>query len=229
MNPPNQRLPEATGWQGGWLRQPAGSASGRLVIKLGGSLLRIPGWPAAVRRLLAAEAARHQTIGLVVGGGPLVDGLRQLDQAEPQPAKRMHRLAIAAMGLTAELVAGQLDCPLVTELTGSEKYRRPPFSPKANQPVVLDVSRSPGCQPAIAALPCSWAVTSDSIAAAVAGGLAAELLVVKTIPPPGRTIAELTAAGWVDGHFPVASCRLTAIRWAAPATTSLPAEAGLGP
>lgn len=216
MNPPDRRLPEATGWQEGWLRQPAGPATGRLVIKLGGSLLRIPGWPAAVRRLLAAEAARQRPIGLVVGGGPLVDGLRQLDQTEPQPAKRMHRLAIAAMGLTARLVAERLELPLAHDMT-------------ADLTAVVAVSEATLCQPALAALPCSWAVTSDSIAAAVAGVLAAELLVVKSIPPPGQTIAELTAAGWVDEHFPDASRRLTAIRWAAPAACSLPAEAGLGP
>jgi len=128
----------------------------------------------------------------------------KLDQVEAQPAEQMHRLAIAAMSLTAEVVAGQLGLPRVTDLN-------------AATPGVLDISRSSACLAAIAALPCNWTVTSDSIAAAVAASMNAELLLAKSVVPQTSAIPSLVAAGWLDGHFATASNNLSSIRWAAPA------------
>ena len=192
-------------WLQGWLRRPIHpSATTPLVIKLGGSLLKRAGWPTLIGKLVAAESTGQRPVRLVVGGGPVVDGLRQLDQAEAQPAAQMHRLAIAALSLTAEIVAEQLRLPLVTALT-------------ADTPTVLDIGRSPDCLAALTPLPCSWAVTSDSIAGAVAAHTAAELLLLKSAVPPASAIQPLIDTGWLDGHFATASRRLTAIRWAAPA------------
>ena len=195
----------ADGWLQGWLRRSPGVPPPvPLLIKVGGSLLKRAGWPTLIGKLVAAESTGQRPVRLVVGGGPVVDGLRQLDQAEAQPAAQMHRLAIAAMSLTAEIVAERLRLPLVTALT-------------ADTPTVLDIGRSPDCRAALTPLPCSWAVTSDSIAGAVAAGIHAELLLVKSVVPPAPAISQLVEAGWLDSHFPTASSRLTAIRWAAPA------------
>ncbi len=194
-------------WQAGWLRRPAESAAtGPLLIKIGGSLLRNPGWPQTVHSLVRREAQGRKATWLVIGGGPVVDGLRQLDQIESQPAERMHRLAIAAIGLTAKLVAERLDLPLID-------------NPAAAAVAVLDVSRT-AWRPVLAPLPRSWKVSSDSIAAVVAAALSAELFLVKSIRPPGDTLADLSKTGWLDGHFPAASRRVTAIRWAVPAKRS---------
>ena len=204
----NESEPSAgtpTGWAQGWLRRSSDLPPPvPLLIKVGGSLLKRPGWPTLVGNLVAAESTGQRPVQLVVGGGPVVDGLRQLDQAEPQPAAQMHRLAIAAMSLTAEIVAERLGLPLATAVT-------------ADTPNVLDIGRAPACLDAIASLPCCWTVTSDSIAAAVAAALGAELLLLKSAVPPAATIPPLVAAGWLDGHFATASDDLTAIRWAAPA------------
>lgn len=191
-------------WQTGWLRWPGRSpATAPLVIKLGGSLLRRPGWPEAVGSLLEREAVGRAATWLVIGGGPVVDGLRQLDQIEPQPPERMHRLAITAVSLTARLVAERLKLPLID-------------APAAATVAVLDVSQA-ACGPVLAPLPCSWAVTSDSIAAAVAAAWLAELLLIKSSAPPRGSLASLSESGWLDGHFPTASREVAAIRWAAPA------------
>jgi len=195
----------ADGWLQGWLRRSPGVPPPvPLLIKVGGSLLKRAGWPTLIGKLVAAESTGQRPVRLVVGGGPVVDGLRQLDQAEAQPAAQMHRLAIAAMSLTAEIVAERLRLPLVTALT-------------ADTPTVLDIGRSSDCRAALTPLPCSWAVTSDSIAAAVAAGIHAELLLLKSVVPPASAIQPLIDTGWLDGHFATASSHLTAIRWAAPA------------
>jgi hypothetical protein len=71
-------------------------------------------------------------------------------------------------------------------------------------------------------LPATWRVTSDSIAATVAGA-GGRLLLAKSIAPPAHALATadplaaVSAAGWVDAHFSTAAAGLAAISWAAPA------------
>ena len=54
------------------------------------------------------------------------------------------------------------------------------------------------------ALPHSWRVTSDSIAARAAVVFRAERLILlkSTDVPPGTPWGEAAARGWVDAHFP---------------------------
>lgn len=172
-------------------------------MKFGGSLLVRADWVAGLAALLEGEP-RPQLI--VVGGGAVVDGLRAIDAAAAQPAAVMHSLAIDAMRITATLVADALRLPLVTR-------------PDAGHPVaVLDAGRWLAGAGRATALPTGWHVTSDSIAAAVAGELAADLMLVKSGPPPlpGDDLEGLAATGWVDDHFPTAANGLSAIDWAAP-------------
>jgi len=87
-----------TRWIRGVLRAAPSQAASRTVIKVGGSLLLRPEWPA---ELLTVVAAGPGPTTVVVGGGPVVDGLRAIDAACPGPVETMHRLAIDAMGITA--------------------------------------------------------------------------------------------------------------------------------
>lgn len=190
-------------WQRGLLRGDSRAAGAPLVIKWGGSLFARPSWPADLRGLLATTAPPAT---LVVGGGPLVDGLRLIDRVRPGPPAAAHWLAVDAMGLTARLVAAEAGLPLTA-------------SPADRGLVVLDVPawlRGAGCR---AGLPAGWEVTSDSIAAAVARSGHATLLLAKSVGPPGvdGDLAALAAAGWVDPHFPLAARTLAAIAWAVPA------------
>lgn len=181
------------------------SAHGRLVVKVGGSLLTRPRWPDAVAALLAGLS---RPCLLVVGGGTVVDGLRAIDAAAPQPSAVMHRLAIDAMRLTAAIVAESLALPVVASVD------------HGGTTTILDVAAWLATTTAVPQLPEDWSVTSDSLAALVAASLVADLLLAKSVPPPGGSddLRSLAADGWVDAAFPEAARGVTAIRWAAPVT-----------
>jgi len=186
-------------WRRGTLRAgplpPAG-----LVIKVGGSLLGLGGWPAILADLVAHDPAAL----LVVGGGALVDGLRAIDAVHRRSPTLMHDLAIDAMSLTARIVADALGVPVVRT---------------AAEPGVLDAAAWLRSSGRAAPLPAGWDVTSDSIAACVAAATGRGLLLAKRSPPPdeGPDLQRLAAAGWVDAHFPRAAATVLAIDWCAPA------------
>jgi len=188
-------------WQRGIIRgQEALPSATPLVIKLGGSLLAMPDWPAAVAALLAGSTRPL----VVVGGGGLVDGLRAIDAASPRPAALMHRLAIEAMSLTASLVADACRLPVVTSP-----------GPAGG---ILDAATWLETSGAGNELPVGWHVTSDSIAATAARHASRGLLLVKRVPPPleaGGNLESLAASGWVDEHFPNAAAGVQSIAWAA--------------
>jgi aspartokinase-like uncharacterized kinase len=169
------------------------------VIKLGGSLLAWPDWATSFRRWLALQPAAANIV--VVGGGPLAEALRELDQANRLPTEKSHWLAVGAMSLTAALAAAVLpEAALVQAL--DELCL-------SNEGVqILDVGRflredAAGVDP----LPCGWDVTSDSIAARVAGTVGAqELVLMKSTLPPGQSSREaLAKSGFVDVYFPRAA------------------------
>ena len=176
------------------------------VVKVGGGLAREAG-DGALRALCSAIAelgARHPLL-VVPGGAEFADGVREHDQRlglRPQTAHRMAILAMDQFGWAlADLIPGAVRC---VEL-------EPPRDGVVSVllPAALLAEHDP--------LPASWAVTSDSIAAWVAGAAGAERLVLlkpvaglyRTWPPEGDPIARLTVdelaalqpAG-VDGHLP---------------------------
>ena len=190
-------------WRRGTLRAGPTPPAG-IVVKVGGSLLGLPSWPERLAELMAFLDLEPPAPLLVVGGGRVVDGLREIDAASRRPPALMHDLAIDAMSLTARIVADALSLPVVGTATGSG---------------VLDAStwlRSTGREER---LPVGWHVTSDSIAALVATETGRGLLLAKRTPPPDgdHALHRLAAAGWVDAHFPLAAATLAAITWAAPA------------
>ncbi len=189
-------------WRMGTLRAGPSPRAG-LVVKVGGSLLGLPGWPALLADLIATLGDETTPPLLLVGGGSVVDGLREIDAASPRPPALMHDLAIDAMSLTAGIVADALGLPLVGAASGAG---------------VLDAAawlRSAG---QAERLPAGWQVTSDSIAAVVAAATGRGLLLAKRVPPPegDHALERLAAAGWVDAHLSVAAATVMTIAWAAP-------------
>jgi len=191
------------------IQPPSARAATLLVLKVGGSLLSQPAWPALLVPLLTACGPRPCC--LVVGGGAVVDGLRTLDRIMPQSPALMHELAIDAMRLTARLVAESIGLPLSAT------------RPDHGKVTVLDVSAWLAVGTRAESLPIGWQVTSDAIAARVAVEYDGGLLLAKSVPPPPcpdrvDPLVSLAQAGWVDDHFPIAAASLGSIEWAAPET-----------
>jgi len=191
------------------------------VVKVGGSLLE---WPELRPRLLQwLKPRREQQVVFIAGGGAMVNAIRRADAAHALGERLSHRLALMAMGATARLLADLMGLPLVASDQGVLRAAIDTSSESSPTPrhVVLDVSpamiatmdddaepgpaRTPG--EALGALPHTWEVTSDSIAAAVAVDLGAdELRLLKSVGP---CVAKYSAqlenddfpARWIDEHF----------------------------
>lgn len=198
------------GWRFGILQDGPPAGTGRpLVVKIGGSLLARPAWPEAIAALLEATAGPRV---IVVGGGPVVDGLRAIDAAAPQPAAVLHWRAIEALGITARLVAAAVGLPLAK-------------SPTTTAMVVLDAA---GWMQNDQGLPEGWHVTSDSIAAVVAARAGGGLLLAKSVSPPTADLQALASCGWIDPHFPAVASAAGRIGWAAPANPTPPGRPAAG-
>jgi aspartokinase-like uncharacterized kinase len=190
------------------------------VVKLGGSLLEWPQWPVRLQTWLARQPLAVNVV--VVGGGSLVEAIRTLDRQHGLTAEASHWLAIRAMSVTAQLAAELL--PAAQLIDSLAQVRRSPGGPLQ----ILDVAMfllaeefTPG------ALPCSWDVTSDSIAARLATALDAELVLLKSaLPGSGDLDVQGDAAALVDAYFATAarglSVRLVNLRDAEFAESALP-------
>jgi len=182
--------------------QPSVEGAPDVVIKVGGSLFEWPEFPGRLARWLDAEGASRPV--LIVGGGPPVDFVRMLDATHRLGDEPAHRLALRAMDFTAEALAELLPGSRVVrrpaELPAAWRDgRRPIFAPRLYLEE-LDERRADR-------LPCSWEVTSDTIAARVAIDLrAARLVLLKsTSPGAASTRSEAVRAGLIDLCFPTAA------------------------
>lgn len=213
-------------WVGGVLQggcdDEGGGGSRSIVVKIGGSLLTQPAWVDRVSTLIDFLLGTGRVPTIVVGGGAIADGMRRIDATSVVAPALVHDLAIGCMTITARLVARSIGLPIV-------------FEPSRDGAAVLDIehwlARRQG-----AGLPASWDVTSDSIAASVAGhppDVHSTLVLVKSVPPPlgamtaGASLTSLADAGWVDRYFPVAA-RPLRVEWFAPPSASLPEPVRLG-
>ncbi len=163
------------------------------ILKLGGSLagsVRLAGW-------LAALAACGGRAVVVPGGGPFADAVRDAQAAMGFGDNAAHELALLAMGQYGRalaalspgfVVAGSLDAMR----DGLRQGMVPIWSPAEMVLAAADV-------------PASWDVTSDSLAAWLAGHIGAgRLLLVKhgAFSDVSVSVADLVARGVVDRAFP---------------------------
>jgi 5-(aminomethyl)-3-furanmethanol phosphate kinase len=185
------------------------------VVKVGGGLAREAG-SGALRRLCHAigEAGARHPLLVVPGGAGFADVVREHDSRFGLQPATSHRMAILAMDqfgwLLSDLIPGGITC---TDLAAAETA-----NDAGHTSILL-----PAALVASDSLPASWEVTSDSIAAWVAGGgHAARLVLVKAVdglyrhwPADGKPLArlsvnelaELRAAGQAEGvdrHLPTA-------------------------
>ena len=152
------------------------------VVKVGGSLLAHP----EVLRSVMLRMAKARSVLVVPGGGLFADAVRALDASVAPLDLHTHWMAVLAMDQYAEILVDRLDGGGVRVETLAEAHQ------------VLSMGRVPVLAPsrwlrAADPLPHSWDVTSDSIAAWVAGQAGAGRLVL--IKAPGAT------GSLVDAYF----------------------------
>jgi 5-(aminomethyl)-3-furanmethanol phosphate kinase len=188
------------------------------VVKVGGGLGRGAGEDAlrALCRILGELGERHALL-VVPGGGRFADAVREADRRFGVRATTSHRMAILGMEqfgwLLSDLIPGAERCADLARAGGLAVGRTTVLLPAR---LALD------------ALPASWQVTSDSIAAWVAGQVGADRLVLlKEVdglfaewPARGQPLARLTVAelaalrpGGVDAYLPTALERASFETW----------------
>jgi aspartokinase-like uncharacterized kinase len=156
------------------------------VIKIGGGLSAIPG---ALDQVCAAvaEVSRKHRLLVIPGGGPFADTVRDLQSRFALSNDAAHWMALLAMD--------QYGYVLAEKIAGSVLLDEPGAIAAAVRPGRAGVLTPSRWMRSADVLPHTWDVTSDSIAAFVAGALqAAHLILIK---PTG-------AANAVDPYFRLA-------------------------
>ena len=163
-----------------------------LIAKLGGSLAA----GALLPRWIALFVAAPGPLVVVPGGGPFADAVRAAQGKLGFGDAAAHHMALLAMAQFGLAIAAM----------------HPRFAVAADEPSIRAALRRdaiPVWSPAAMALaapdiPASWDVTSDSLAAWLAGRLRApKLLLVKQVDvEPGDTARDLADRGIVDPAFP---------------------------
>jgi 5-(aminomethyl)-3-furanmethanol phosphate kinase len=158
------------------------------VVKFGGGLLaHVEHFEATLATIGVAATSRPLLI--VPGGGPFADAVRDADRRLGLSDAAAHWMAVLAMDQYAQVIAEKLPrAVIVTEprqIADALSAR-----PVAHIPVLAPYRWLRETDP----LPHSWQVTSDSIAAWVAGRVGARRLVL--VKPPGAT-----GRGAVDTYF----------------------------
>ena len=155
------------------------------VLKLGGSVLAHPQHFESTLKTIE-EIARVGGVLVVPGGGLFADAVREADRRFRPGDSAAHWMAVLAMDQHAHLIAARLPRGIVVTAA-----REAVAAIEAGSiPVLAPYQWLRDVDP----LPHSWDVTSDSIAAWVAGVLGAARLVL--VKPPGANGSNL-----VDAYF----------------------------
>ena len=187
------------------------------IVKLGGSHASGP----HLKDWLAAIAAQAGAIAIVPGGGPFADAVRKAQPGIGFDDRAAHAMALMAMA--------QFGCALASlnpalRLAGSRSALLRALK-DGKVPVW-----SPERMARLARLPETWKLTSDSLAAWLAGALGAgRLVLVKHTRFEGVALGahDLVASGVVDPLFPHYLRRSGARAWLAGPTDSLRLAEGL--
>ena len=168
-----------------------------VVVKVGGSLLAFEEHFQPVLDAISAAALTRPLL-VIAGGGPFADTVRDVDRKLALDADTAHWMAVLAMDQYAHLLASRLVGGAV--VVGTRDIG-----------VAFDARRVPVLAPSrwlreADPLPHSWDVTSDSIAAWVAGQVRANSLVL--VKPPGCATSPGFVAGGAASSIRISSARV---------------------
>ncbi|MBS0240252.1 MAG: uridylate kinase [Proteobacteria bacterium] len=162
-----------------------------LVIKVGGSLSKTGRLGGVLKMLSAAQVP----IVIVPGGGPFADAVRSLQREMSFDDGVAHRLAMLAMEQMAEWMAAQHPGLKVAQTTDEISD----CIMDGQIPVWAPLHMMGDDE----AIPASWSITSDSLAARLAELLNARLILLKSVDTVGHPSAEeLAQQGVIDSLFP---------------------------
>lgn len=181
------------------------------IVKLGGSLLDWPQFPAALRRWRSRQPRAFDVF--IAGGGVMAETIRKADREFALGEELSHWLCIDALSITARILAAAMpEFPLLSTHAGL----RSEIAEQHGNGVIFDAREFLAEQAGLPGqpLPQDWTVTSDSIAARLAEILRAdELVLLKSTDPPTGSLADLAEAGYVDRYFPRAAAHLPSARF----------------
>jgi 5-(aminomethyl)-3-furanmethanol phosphate kinase len=186
------------------------TACGVRVVKVGGSLFDYAAFLPAWRRWLAEQAPAAHV--LIAGGGQLADAIRAADAVWGLGDQTAHWLCIDALAVSARLLAAILKESRLE--TSWERLLQQLDECQVDLPLVfcpLEFLQQVEQRLAPPPLPHDWSVTSDSIAARIAGILGAdELVLLKSADPPACAPPR---PPYVDEYFAQAARGLNAVRF----------------
>ena len=174
------------------------------VIKLGASLLTMPNLKQKFQKWCRENP--HPLTLIIVGGGPVVDAVRQVHLANPLSEAFAHWVCIDLLQHTAHIahqVLGNADlyetmADLQQPFSGSKVNSTTPII------AIVQVGICFAREYPNMGLPESWDVTSDSLAAAFSNMYAAEELVVMKscdAPHDEADLESLSEVRFVDPYF----------------------------
>lgn len=181
---------------------------GVIVIKLGGSMLLWPGLPDRLRRFLDWARSEGAMTILMTGGGEPANFIRSMDETHHLHRRISHDMAVRAMDLTSHCLAALMEPDLkvvdhFSEFADIWNRGMTPVLAPFRFLTEVDMQQNN-------ALPPSWRVTSDSIAARIAEFVKAhDLILLKSRDvPPGTSIKEAVHLGLVDPMLPEIAARV---------------------
>lgn len=180
------------------------------VIKVGGSLFDLPDLATQLQRLLGRLENAMPLI--VCGGGTAADLVRDWDRRHHLGESKAHWLAIQAMMLNERLLSMLLpEADIISSPVEAATVWKAGRVPVLCAYDYLTQTSSSD----FAALPESWGVTSDSIAAWITLTLPAdELILLKSVElPVEKTVSDLAEAGLVDSYLPTLAAAIPTLRW----------------
>lgn len=187
----------------------------RRIIKIGGSMLLRDNLASAVNQWLTAHPA-DQTM-IIVGGGKLIDAVRELDQQHTMPPQQTHWICVDLLTATACFAADVLGWPLIkTEQEWKEILQLKKTFPSSQLPTVITpaVFYNKSTSVSDTQIPHDWRTTTDSIAALLAHQVDAdELVLLKSCSiDPQMSLVQLAEAGIVDEALPKVAREVRSIR-----------------
>ena len=186
----------------------------RRVVKVGGSLLDRVDLSDALTRWIDQQSPAETLV--VVGGGSLVNAIREMDSIRPGNPVDVHWLCVELLDVTYRMMATWLEWPTVSTSAQLTEQMAKGFA--RDLPALVAVSafysRDRQDDDLGPALPLNWQTTTDAISALLALRVGAgELVILKSCEiDPKQSLEQLAAAGIIDETLPTIANQIPSIR-----------------